>query len=472
MRFLFAIFCTCTLVRAEESLCSRVPVISPRNLNNQTCDQEQTEYASEQMKENQAEKVPVGSKEEDTGTDDGEVDLDKEAGEDFDSTLHAQGSEVMEGVEAEETPIQNAVAKRVVRGITFSVMREFVKSATAVLAAAQAPMLQGIAIAGTALPASHIGVVLALLSYAGVNKMFQLEQANDLTGEADGLVEFAKKASHAGDKTMAELATKLADQMRQGRVGLNLYMSPDQLFEGGEASQPSEKSKISPDLQEFYNVYTSMSRVEQLEVNLALGKVIGDVIGVDLTKDENFKALPDKFRKNVAQVLLTFDTTLKDERYGPLFLEDVFAQTLEDIRTSPNPDVVPVWVNEPESAVKKDFREMVDAMQRGTASARQYRQLVGGDVNKDMYADEGQYLEALRLFLKKYPAVAFDPRVKKLWRQHGLRYDAQQGKFMVDRLTVNKDLEYYNVDEVLGEGVPQEVDMEELQETLLRPTAS
>jgi hypothetical protein len=430
-------------------------------------EQEKRKKMDEQMKEKQAEEVPAGSKKEDTGSDEGVLDLDKEAGEEYDPDIHAQGSEVQKDEEAEATPIQKEVVNRLDRALTFSFIREFVKSATAVLAATQAPLLQGIAIAGTALPASHIGVVLALLSYAGVNKMFEAEQANDLTGEADGLVELAEKASQAGDKDTAELATKLADLMRQGRVGLLSAMNPDQLLKGGEVSQPSERVSISPDLQGFYNVYTSMNRLEQLEVNMALGKVLGDVIGVDLTKDENFKALSEGFRKSVAQVLITLDGALKDERYGPQWLEQVFRESLETLRTSPNPDI-PVWVNQPESDVKKEFREMVDAMQRGTVSARQYRQLVGGKPMAGV--SEGQYLESIRLFLKKYPAVAFDPRVKKLWRTNGLRYDAQEGKFMVNRLTVNKDLKYYDVDAVLGEGVPEEVNMDNLQESLTRPT--
>ncbi len=432
-------------------------------------EQKKREEMDKQMKEQEAEEVPAGSKEEDTGTDEGVMDLDIE---DYDPevNVHSQGSETVDVVGEKEAQIVGKLETVLGKAMTADNIKRTVGAILAGLAGGGmgTQVMAGSTLVGSSFVAGGVAVgsVLAYISYKGIRSLFKVADEQDVlgfAGEMKAIGDQAKSQGGKGSKELAEMAYYLANELRKGKDA-DLIEPPEGLY---SEEAPTANTAYSPDLQEFYNVYTSMSRLEQLEVNLALGKVIGDVIGLDVLNDEQYLALPENFRKNVAKVTLTFDSALKDERYGPKFLEDTFRETLETLRTSPNPDI-PTWVNEPESAVKQEYREMVDAMQRGTASARQYRQLVGGEPAFNV--SEAEYLESLRLFLKKYSDVAFDPRVKKLWRTHGLRYDAKQETFMVNRLTTQDDFTHYNVKEMLGEDVPEEVDMEKLQESLTRPT--
>ena len=432
-------------------------------------EQEKRKKMDEQMKEKQAEEVPAGSKKEDTGSDEGVMDLDIE---NFDPevNVHSQGSETVEVVGEKEAQIVGKLESVLGKAMTADNIKRAVGAILAGLAGGGmgTQVMAGSTLVGSSFLAGGVAVgsVLAYISYKGIRSLFKVADEQDvfgLAGEMEAIADQAKSQGGKGSKELAEMALYFANELRKGKEADRMEPPEGQYSE----EAPTANTAYSPDLQEFYNVYTSMSRLEQLEVNMALGKVIGDVVGLDVLNDEQYLALPDNFRKNVAKVTLTFDSVLKDERYGPKFLEDTFRETLETLRTSPNPDI-PTWVNEPESAVKQEFREMVDAMQRGTASARQYRQLVGGEPAFNV--SESEYLESLRLFLKKYSDVAFDPRVKKLWRTHGLRYDAKQEKFMVNRLTTQDDFTHYNVKEMLGEDVPEEVNMDDLQESLLRPT--
>ncbi len=400
-----------------------------------------------------------------------EIDLQKVAG-DFDPspTVHNQGSEtvsdttdVMNELKAEGmTEKEGSKLKSILDSVNMK--NVYTKLVGMIVSGVSGAHMADALVASTGIgfgPTAIAGIGITYIIFEAFRAFVGKVEEADVYGFGDSFKKLGDELKGRGANKLAELVYGLAEVSTTGNKKVfDISKDADDL-----------SRYFHPDMEKFYKVYASMSRIEQLEINMALGKQIGDVFGMEnIMKDEEYLALPENFRKNVARTLLTLDEHLSDMRYGPAFLEDVFREALEEVRTSRNPDI-PEWVNLPEPDVKREFRELIDARVRGTVSALEYRSSTGAVKPFDLTED--QFTEQIRLFLQKYPTLALDPRVTKLWRTNGLRYDPAQQKFMVDRLTVAKDFQKYDIDALMGEGssnVPNEFDMAEFEKFLSQPT--